>query len=130
MSHSPGLSAHLPPFAPRGHRVEGHLPGDLGEQIKSVMKAAYRLDADEGIAKLKQPAPPQRRRSLCSSSSHADLCKGGLAQRTGGSALGGRGASGHRRGDGRLNVERESRPTSHRTRDLLAHSTGVPHAER
>lgn len=43
----------------RNHKIQnviGHLPGDLGDQVKSVMKAAYRLDADEGMAKLKQQA--------------------------------------------------------------------------
>lgn len=43
----------------RRHKIEnvvGHLPGDLGDQVKSVMKAAYRLDAEEGMAKLKQQA--------------------------------------------------------------------------
>ena len=41
----------------RNHKVEnvmGHLPEELKDQVKSLMKAAYRLDADEGIAKLKQ----------------------------------------------------------------------------
>ena len=32
----------------------GHLPQDLRDQVKTVMKAAYRLPAEEGIAKLKQ----------------------------------------------------------------------------
>jgi transposase-like protein len=36
--------------------VVGHLPQDLRDQGKTVMKAAYRLPADEGIAKLKQQA--------------------------------------------------------------------------
>lgn len=43
----------------RNHKVEnvmGHLPEDLKEQVKTVMKASYRLDAEEGIAKLKQQA--------------------------------------------------------------------------
>jgi transposase-like protein len=43
----------------RNHKVEnvvGHLPQDLQDQVKTVMKAAYRLPADEGIAKLKQQA--------------------------------------------------------------------------
>jgi putative transposase len=43
----------------RNHKVENvvsHLPEELKGQVKSVMKAAYRLDADEGMAKLKQQA--------------------------------------------------------------------------
>lgn len=43
----------------RNHKIDnvvGHLPGDLAEQVRSVMKAAYRLDADEGMSKLKQQA--------------------------------------------------------------------------
>ena len=43
----------------RNHKIEnvvGHLPRDLGAQVKSVMKAAYRLDAGEGLAKLQQQA--------------------------------------------------------------------------
>jgi len=43
----------------RNHKVEnvmGHLPEELKDQVKSLMKAAYRLDADEGIAKLKHQA--------------------------------------------------------------------------
>jgi len=43
----------------RNHKVEnvvGHLPEDLKDQVKSVMKAAYKLDADEGTGKLKQQA--------------------------------------------------------------------------
>jgi transposase-like protein len=36
--------------------VVGHLPKELGAQVRSVMKAAYTLDADEGISKLKQQA--------------------------------------------------------------------------
>ena len=43
----------------RKHKIDnvvGHLPGELSEQVKSVMKAAYRLDADEGMGKLKQQA--------------------------------------------------------------------------
>ena len=41
----------------RNHKIEnviGHLPQDLRDQVKTVMKAAYRLPAEEGIAKLKQ----------------------------------------------------------------------------
>ena len=43
----------------RNHKVEnvmGHLPEELKDQVKSLMKAAYRLDADEGMKKLKQQA--------------------------------------------------------------------------
>lgn len=43
----------------RNHKVEnvmGHLPEDLKDQVKTVMKGSYRLDAEEGIAKLKQQA--------------------------------------------------------------------------
>ena len=43
----------------RNHKVEnvtGHLPQELRDQVKTVMKAAYRLSADEGIARLKQQA--------------------------------------------------------------------------
>ncbi|NQT94271.1 MAG: transposase [Lentisphaerae bacterium] len=43
----------------RNHKIEnvvGYLPRELGDQVKSVMKAAYRLDADAGMAKLKQQA--------------------------------------------------------------------------
>ena len=43
----------------RNHKVEnvvGHLPEKLKDQVKSVMKAAYKLDADEGMSKLKQQA--------------------------------------------------------------------------
>ena len=43
----------------RNHKVEnvtGHLPQELRDQVKTVMKAAYRLAADEGIARLKQQA--------------------------------------------------------------------------
>ena len=43
----------------RNHKVENvvsHLPEELKGQVKSVMKAAYRLDSDEGMAKLKQQA--------------------------------------------------------------------------
>ena len=32
----------------------GHLPKDQHDQAKSTMKAAFKLDADEGIGKLKQ----------------------------------------------------------------------------
>ncbi|HDP89246.1 MAG TPA: IS256 family transposase [Thioalkalivibrio sp.] len=43
----------------RNHKIDnvvGHLPRELGEQVRSVMKAAYRLEADQGMAKLKQQA--------------------------------------------------------------------------
>lgn len=43
----------------RSHKVRNvmdHLPDDRKDQVKSVMKAAYRLDADEGMAKIKQQA--------------------------------------------------------------------------
>lgn len=43
----------------RNHKIEnvvGHLPADLRDQVRSVMKAAYRLEAEQGIAKLKQQA--------------------------------------------------------------------------
>lgn len=43
----------------RNHKVKNvmdHLPEELKDQVKSVMKAAYRLDADEGMKKLKQQA--------------------------------------------------------------------------
>ena len=43
----------------RNHKVEnvmGYLPEELKDQVKAVMKAAYRLPADEGMARLKQQA--------------------------------------------------------------------------
>jgi len=43
----------------RAHKernVVGHLPEELGKQVRSVMKAAWRLDADEGLSKLRQQA--------------------------------------------------------------------------
>lgn len=43
----------------RNHKVAnvvGHLPKDLGAQVKVVMKAAYRLEAAKGMAKLRQQA--------------------------------------------------------------------------
>jgi len=43
----------------RNHKIEnvvGHLPKELRDQVKSVMKAAYKLDAEEGMSKLKQQA--------------------------------------------------------------------------
>jgi putative transposase len=43
----------------RRHKVEnvvGHLPEEFKGQVKAVMRAAYRLEAQEGIAKLKQQA--------------------------------------------------------------------------
>lgn len=43
----------------RNHKLKNvmdHLPDELKDQVKSVMKGAYRLDADEGISKLKRQA--------------------------------------------------------------------------
>ncbi len=43
----------------RNHKVEnvvGHLPEEFKDQVKSVMKAAYKLEADDGMSKLKQHA--------------------------------------------------------------------------
>ena len=43
----------------RNHKVEnviGYLPEPLKNQVKTVMKAAYRLPAEEGMARLKQQA--------------------------------------------------------------------------
>lgn len=43
----------------RNHKVEnvmGYLPEPLKDQVKTVMKAAYRLSAEEGMARLKQQA--------------------------------------------------------------------------
>ncbi|HCU38789.1 MAG TPA: IS256 family transposase [Armatimonadetes bacterium] len=43
----------------RNHKIEnvmGYLPKELKDQVKSVMKAAYRLDPREGMAKLQQQA--------------------------------------------------------------------------
>ena len=43
----------------RNHKLEnvmGHLPEDRKPHVKAVMKAAYRLDADEGIKRLKTQA--------------------------------------------------------------------------
>lgn len=43
----------------RNHKVQnviGHLPEDLKDQVKSVMRAAYKLEADDGMSKLKQQA--------------------------------------------------------------------------
>lgn len=43
----------------RNHKVQNvmdHLPDELKEQVKSVMKAAYRLEWKEGIKKLEQQA--------------------------------------------------------------------------
>ena len=34
----------------------GYLPEPLKDQVKTVMKAAYRLSAEEGMARLKQQA--------------------------------------------------------------------------
>jgi transposase-like protein len=43
----------------RSHKVRNvmdHLPDELKDQVKSVMKAAYRLEADEGMKKLRNQA--------------------------------------------------------------------------
>jgi len=43
----------------RNHKVQnvmGYLPEELKEQVKAVMKAAYRLPAEEGMARLTQQA--------------------------------------------------------------------------
>ena len=43
----------------RNHKIEnvmGYLPKELKDQVKSVMKAAYRLEPEEGMARLKQQA--------------------------------------------------------------------------
>ena len=43
----------------RAHKIRnvmGYLPDELKDQVKSVMKAAYRLEADEGVGKLKRQA--------------------------------------------------------------------------
>ncbi len=43
----------------RNHKLDnvaGYLPEDLAQQVTTVMRAAYKLDADAGIAKLKQQA--------------------------------------------------------------------------
>ena len=43
----------------RSHKVRnvmGHLPDELKDSVKAVMKAAYRVDAKEGIARLKKQA--------------------------------------------------------------------------
>ena len=43
----------------RNHKVRnvlGHLPKDQHDQAKSTMKAAFKMNADEGMAKLKQYA--------------------------------------------------------------------------
>ena len=43
----------------RTHKIANvmdHLPKDTKEQVKMVMKAAYRLDADDGIKRLEQQA--------------------------------------------------------------------------
>jgi putative transposase len=50
---------HNPVQRCRNHKIEnviGHLPQELRDQVKTVMKAAYRLPAEEGIARLKQQA--------------------------------------------------------------------------
>ena len=43
----------------RKHKIDnvaGYLPKDLAKQVTTVMRAAYKLDADAGIAKLRQQA--------------------------------------------------------------------------
>ena len=43
----------------RKHKIDnvaGYLPKDLAQQVTTVMRAAYKLDADAGIAKFKQQA--------------------------------------------------------------------------
>jgi transposase-like protein len=43
----------------RNHKIQnvmGYLPEELKDQVKAVMKAAYHLPADEGLARLKQQA--------------------------------------------------------------------------
>jgi transposase-like protein len=53
------FGAHNPVQRCRNHKIEnvmGYLPEELKDQVKTVMKAAYRLDAKEGMAKLKQQA--------------------------------------------------------------------------
>ena len=58
-----GIDAVFGPQHPvqrcRNHKVEnvmGYLPEEFKDQVKAVMKAAYRLPADEGMARLKQQA--------------------------------------------------------------------------
>ena len=58
-----GIDAVFGPQHPvqrcRNHKVEnvmGYLPEELKDQVKAVMKAAYRLPAEEGMARLKQQA--------------------------------------------------------------------------
>jgi transposase-like protein len=58
-----GIDAVFGPQHPvqrcRNHKVEnvmGYLPDELKDQVKAVMKAAYRLPAEEGMARLKQQA--------------------------------------------------------------------------
>ena len=48
----------------RNHKMRnvlGHLPQDRHEQVTAAMRAAWKLDADEGIAKLEQLAAWQER---------------------------------------------------------------------
>ena len=40
----------------KGENVRGHLPEDLKDQVKAVMKAAYRQAAEEGMTRLRQQA--------------------------------------------------------------------------
>jgi len=58
-----GIDAVFGPHHPvqrcRNHKVQnvmGYLPDELKDQVKAVMKAAYRLPADEGMARLRQQA--------------------------------------------------------------------------
>jgi len=49
----------------RSHKVRnvmGHLPDELKDSVKAVIKAAYRLDAKEGMARLKKQADLARDR--------------------------------------------------------------------
>ena len=53
--------------------VAGHLPRELPGQVRTLLRAAYRLSADEGIAQLKQQArwleqQYRRRRPACAKS--------------------------------------------------------------
>jgi len=53
------FGTHHPVQRCRNHKVEnvmGYLPEELKDQVKAVMRAAYRLPADEGMARLKQQA--------------------------------------------------------------------------
>ena len=53
------FGTHHPVQRCRNHKVEnvmGYLPDELKDQVKAVMRAAYRLPADEGMARLRQQA--------------------------------------------------------------------------